>query len=56
MKNQQNKRSNNEPIADQATKQLFDKNNSDPEHKRTRKPGSQSNSSKQGNNGRGGGK
>jgi hypothetical protein len=38
------------------TSQDFDKLSREADNERTRKPGSQSNSSKQGNNGRGGGK
>jgi hypothetical protein len=38
------------------TSQDFDRIAKEAESERTRKPGSQSNSSKQGNNGRGGGK
>lgn len=55
MKDQQNKPAKNDQQNNAASKLFADKS-ADPEHKRTRKPGSQSNSSKQHNNGRGGGK
>jgi hypothetical protein len=56
MKNEQRKNVDQEEnLNNQSGKQSSD-TNSDPENKRTRKPGIQSNSSKQSNNGRGGGK